>query len=98
MYNRELLRIPEPFQRSQRGMQAEVTVEVNNLLLRNRDGRTQRVIRFLTVWDHYVQTIGGAALEQGDQYLSTAVQVRTRGARQPCGSRTCSEHCNRAAL
>src|SRR4051794_3924645 len=98
MYNRELLRIPDLFQRSQRGMQAEVTVEVDNVLLRNRDAWTQRVIRLLTVGDDYVQTVSSSALKQGDQNLPPATRVCARSARQPCRSRACSEDCDRTTF
>jgi hypothetical protein len=53
-------------------VEAEVAIEVDDFLLRNRDGRAKFVIFGVTEWGDDVETIGGAALEDSDENFFAA--------------------------
>jgi hypothetical protein len=63
-------------------VEAEVAIEVDDLLLGNRDGRAKFVIFRVTVWSDDVETIGGAALEDGDEnfFAASAFGGKSRAA------------------
>src|SRR2546425_8340910 len=50
-------------------MKSEEAVQVGHCTARNIDGWPHRVISRFAMWNHDVQTIGGAALENDDQPL-----------------------------
>jgi hypothetical protein len=73
----ELLAIPQRLQRRERRVQAEEAIEIDAESpagLGHRDGGAQVVIALFAVRHHDVQSIGGAALEDGDEYFFAAAR------------------------
>ena len=68
VHNGQVTRIPQRLQGSQGRMEAEKPIEIKHFSARNINRGAHRVVRRLAMWDHDVQAIGSATLE--DQHDS----------------------------
>src|SRR5438270_269178 len=84
----ELLRVPEGLERSERRVQAEEAVEVDDGVLArlarlvNRDLRSKLVVISLAVRHDHVEAVHRAALEYRDQSLATTVRRNRHALRE----------------
>src|SRR5580700_4213442 len=76
VHDRQMMLIPEWLQRGHRGMQAEETVEVEDILARDVDGGAHIVIRPLAMRHHDVQPVGSAALKDDNQAFGPCSRLR----------------------
>src|SRR5262245_44983571 len=86
MNDRQLAAVPQRLERLQGWMQREAPIEIDSAVrparLRNGDARTDLIVPGLEERHDDVQTVGRAALEDGDQDLAAAIPLRSR-AQQP---------------
>src|SRR2546423_11045363 len=71
----EALVVPQRFQRRKTGMQAEVSIEIDDRVLGNGDARALLVVQRVTVRDDHVQAIDRTALEKANE--NRAVEDRS---------------------
>src|SRR5207248_1986382 len=98
-HNRELLFVPERFERTQGGMETEMTLEIDRRFLGsirswNSDRRAKRIVRRLAVRNDDVQAVHRTALEDYDQDPFTGCRsfFRVKSAPEPTRHRSHSEH------
>src|SRR5690242_9069689 len=74
--------IPKRLQRLKRWMQGKATIQIDAAVFFTRWQHGNRwphvVIRFLKEWCHYIQTVGCAALKDGDQNLTPAAGLSSQ--------------------
>jgi hypothetical protein len=69
MHNRKVTLVPERLERSQRRMQSEKAVKVEDIFLRDVDAGPHRVISAFTMRHDDIQAVSGTALKDHDQPL-----------------------------
>lgn len=76
MYESQFLPVPQRFERSQRRMKSEEAIKIDGGIGRNggiwprdRNRGAKVVITLLTMRDNDIETIGRAALKDGDEYF-----------------------------
>ena len=75
VHDGELTLLPQRLKRRERRVQAEESVEIENVMARNIDRGTHGVIRSLAVGDNDVEAVGCAALKYDDQPLVLILRV-----------------------
>jgi hypothetical protein len=89
--DREMALIEERLERGKRRVQAEESIEIENLILGDGDAGAHRVIVLLAIGDDNIEAVGGAALEDYDEAAIWCGQsLRHHGANQKAGNRGCA--------
>ena len=65
--DRQMALVVERLERRKGWMQAEEAIEIDDLVLRDRDGGTHRVVVLFFVGDDNVESVGGSALKDNHQ-------------------------------
>src|SRR5581483_2251104 len=87
MHDGEMTLVIERFEGRELGMKAKEAVEIDDLVLWNRDRRAHRVVVFFMVGNHHVEPIDCAALEDNDQPLArSAGSLRNHAANEKAGN------------
>src|SRR6516165_1673541 len=94
--DRQLAFIVNRFERHERRVQSEITVEIDGALLARRrlfygNGRPERVISLVLERNDDVESIHAAALEDHHQRLSACILFGARGANQKARWQTQSQ-------
>ncbi len=87
MHDGEMSLIVERLERRERGMQAEKAVEIDDLVLRNRDRGPHRVVVLLVIGHNNVEAVGGAALEDNHKTAAGSCRLGHDGADEEAGNR-----------
>src|SRR6185369_4432767 len=90
---------PNRLQRLHRWMKTEKAIEIDNVLLLNRNRGAHRVVGTLSMRNDDVQSIGGTTLEDHNQSLVASAALGTkRSACQETRQRRSSHHRHRSTL
>ena len=99
VHDRQVSLIVERLERGERGMQPEESVQIKNLVLRNRNARPHLVVILLAIGNHDVEPVRGAALEDHHQPLvRNPGRLRQNAAHKKIWHRRCAGHGQRAAV
>src|SRR5579872_1421150 len=70
MHHRQMTLVPERLQRRHRWVETEESIQIDDMVVWNTDGRAVLILGRLPVRHHHVQPIGRATLEDHNQLLS----------------------------
>ena len=83
MHDRKVTLLKQRLERRHRRMQAELPVQIQHVLLLDRNRRTHRVVVLLLIRHHDVQSVGRATLKQHHQFLSARLRRCALGHHAP---------------